>query len=218
MTPFSVRSVLFTLLLLIINTPASWSQDSIPSLSAKPRNPDSFWRRVSVGGNIGFQFGTVTGITIAPEARIRVVDQLHLGIRFIYEYYYTKNYFYDTGTQQDLPYKSNVFGGAVYFRYYLSSFFNNFLGNIFAHAEYEYLSFIQPYALSPTGNIYDPYGNRYIRGNSTVEVNSMLVGGGYRQPLGNRVAMDLLLLFNLNDSYNSPYTNPIFRIGVGVGL
>jgi len=206
------------LLLIILYVPQAMAQDTIPSLSSKPKNPDSFWRRVSVGGNIGFQFGTVTGITLSPEAVIRTVDQLHVGLRFIYEYYYTKNYFYDNDTKQHLPYKSNVFGGGIYLRYYLSSFFDNFLGNIFAHAEYEYLSFIQPYVLSPGGPIEDPLGNQYVRGNSTIEVNSIFVGGGYRQPLGGRVSMDLLLLFNLNDSFNSPYTNPIFRLGVGVGL
>lgn len=219
MKPFAGKSAPLTVLLLIIlYMPAAMAQDSIPLLSAKPRNPDSFWRRVDVGGNLGFQFGTVTGITISPEAMVRTVDQLHVGIRFIYEYYYTKNYFYDYENNQYLPYKSNVFGGGIYLRYYLSSFFSNFLGNIFAHTEYEYLSFIQPYMLSPTGKITDPYGNTYKRGNSTIEVNSIFVGGGYRQPLGGRVSMDLLLLFNLNDSYNSPYTNPIFRLGVGVGL
>jgi hypothetical protein len=55
-------------------------------------------------------------------------------------------------------------------------------------------------------------------GKEKVEINSLFVGGGYRQPISNRVAMDLLILFNLNDSYNSPYSNPIFRLGVGVGL
>jgi hypothetical protein len=57
-----------------------------------------------------------------------------------------------------------------------------------------------------------------VPGRSIVEVNSFFVGGGYRQPVSNRVAIDFLLLFNLNDSYNSPYSNPIFRLGVGVGL
>jgi hypothetical protein len=55
-------------------------------------------------------------------------------------------------------------------------------------------------------------------GSQMIELNSIFVGGGYRQPVSNRVAIDLLILFNLNDSYNSPYSNPIFRLGVGVGL
>ncbi|MCX6305433.1 MAG: hypothetical protein NT040_10725 [Bacteroidetes bacterium] len=209
---------LFLFLCSIIYIASVSAQDTIPSLTAKPRQTDSFWHRVSVGGNIGVQFGSVTGISISPEVRIRTVDQLNVGLRFIYQYYYTRNYFYDTENKQDLPYKSNVYGGAIYLRYYLSSFFDNFLGNIFAHAEYEYLSYVQPYMLDSSGKIVDSFGNTYTRGNNVIEVNSIFVGGGYRQPLSNRVAMDFLILFNLNDSFDSPYSNPIFRLGVGVGL
>jgi hypothetical protein len=194
------------------------AQDSVPSLASKPKRPDNFWRRVSVGGNLGFQAGTVTGIAISPEIRIRAIDQLNVGFRFTYQYYYTKNYFLNTKTNEYLPYKSSVYGGGIYLRYYLSSIFDSFMGNIFAHVEYEYLFYTQPYVLSTTGEIVDPYWNHYIPGHSNIEVNSFFVGGGYRQPIGNRVSMDLLILFNLNDSYNSPYSNPIFRLGVGVGL
>ena len=195
------------------------AQDSIPSLSAKPRNPDSFWRRLSVGGNLGFQFGSVTGITVSPEVAIRTVDQLHVGIRLQYQYYNFKNYFLNLDNGELLSYESSVYGGGVYLRYYLYSLFpRNFLGNFFAHVEYEYLTYSRPYTLTYGGHIIDPYGNPYEPGKQQVEINSLFVGGGYHQPIGNRVFLDLMLLFNLNDSYNSPYSNPIFRIGVGVGL
>jgi hypothetical protein len=215
----SIASKLTMLILLYtICISVTMAQDSIPSLSAKPQRPDNFWRRLSVGGNVGLQIGSVTGITIAPEVRIRTVDQLNVGLRFIYQYYSYKHYFYDTAENTDKPYKSNVYGGGIFLRYYLSSMLDGFLGNIFAHIEYEYLSFVQPYVLNPVGTIIDPYGNTYVPGNTVVEVNSIFVGGGYRQPLSNRVSLDLMLLFNLNESNNSPYSNPIFRLGVGVGL
>jgi hypothetical protein len=217
MKPFTLKLILI-FLCSIIYMENSTAQDSIPSLSSKPRNPDNFWRRVSVGGNLGFQAGSVTGITIAPEARIRIVDQLYVGVRFLYEYYYSKNYYYDRNTDQELAYQSNVYGGGIYLRYYLSSLFDSFLGNLFAHLEYEYQSYSQPYTISPVGKIFDPYGNTYIRDNTVIKTNSIFVGGGYRQPISNKVSMDLLILFNLNDTYNSPYSNPIFRLGVGVGL
>jgi hypothetical protein len=213
---FSKPALLF--LLYILYSTTCHAQDSIPSLSSKPQRPDNFWRRVSVGGNLGFQVGSVTGITISPELRMRTVDQLNVGLRFIYQYYYTKNYFFDLNTQTDLPYESNVYGGGIYLRYYLSSLISGFLGNLFAHVEYEYLSFTQPYVMVSGGNIIDPYRNTYVRGRSIIEVNSIFVGGGYRQPISNRVSMDLMLLFNLNETNNTPYSNPIFRLGVGVGL
>jgi hypothetical protein len=213
-----VLKLVLILFCTIIYMEGSLAQDTIPSLSSKPRNPDNFWRRVSVGGNLGFQAGSVTGVTVAPEVRLRMVDQLYVGFRFLYEYYYNKHYYYDRTTDQELPYQSNVYGGGIYLRYYLSSLFDSFLGNLFAHIEYEYQSYSQPYTMSPVGKIYDPYGNTYVRNSTVIETNSIFVGGGYRQPIGNRVSMDLLILYNLNDTYNSPYSNPIFRLGVGVGL
>ena len=216
------RFIFLLTLLVYMYIGNSFAQDTIPSLSSKPQRPDNFWRRVSVGGNLGFQFGSVTGINISPEVRIRTIDQLHLGIRFIYQYYNYKNYYVDTRSGDYIDFSSSVYGGGLYLRYYLSSIFDSFLGNIFAHVEYEYLTYSLPFVQSP----YPPYGNGYIwdgnqfyvPGKQTIRINSIFVGGGYRQPLSNRVSMDLMILFNLNDSYNSPYTNPIFRLGVGVGL
>ncbi len=196
----------------------AFGQDSLPSLNAKPRKPDSFRHRISVGGNLGLQFGTVTGITIAPEAALRTIDHLHVGLRAIYQYNSYKDYFQDINNGDWKGYKSNVYGGGIFLRYYLYSLFDNFIGNFFAHAEYEYLYLTRPYVPSATGNYLDPWGNRFASGKDVIEINSIFAGGGYRQPVGNRVYLDLLVLFNLNDTYNSPYNNPVVRIGVAVGL
>ncbi len=186
---------------------------------AKPAIPkDNFWRRLSVGGNVGFQFGTVTGIMISPEVRIRTVDQLYVGLGFTYQYFRYRDYYWDDINKNYLDFSSNVYGGRIYLRYYLRSLFHSWIGNLFAHAEYEYMAYIQPYHYDPLGRIYDPYNNTLAPGQSTVSYNSVLIGGGYSQPIGGRVFMDLLILFNLNDTYYSPYSNPVFRIGVGVGL
>jgi len=213
---FLQSALLFCLVLLSGSTLVA--QDSIPSLSAKPGRPDAFWHRIRVGGNLGLQFGSVTGISVAPEATIRTIDHLYVGLRFIYQYYNYKNYYWDNTNKQYLGYESNVYGGGIYLRYYLASIFDGFLGNLFAHVEYEYLTYNRPYTNSMGGNIYDPYGNQYMPGKTVVQVNSIFVGGGYRQPVTNRIGLDFMILFNLNDSYNSPYSNPIFRMGVGVGL
>ena len=212
-----------TILILLVTmfSLSSFAQDTIHSLSSKPERPDNFWKRVAVGGNLGFQFGTVTGITLAPEVRIRTVDQLNVGFRFIYQYINAKNYFYDTRSNKYLSYQSNVFGGSIYLRYYLSSLFDSFLGNIFAHVEYERLVYNRPYKMmdhNSGGYILGSDNYFYVPGKEVITINSFFVGGGYRQPIGSRVSMDFLLLFNLNDTYNSPYSNPIFRLGVGVGL
>ncbi|MCX6285957.1 MAG: hypothetical protein NTY96_02435 [Bacteroidetes bacterium] len=219
-----MRKAAIILTILISTLFASYlthAQDSAnifhPTKPALPK--DNFWRRLSVGGNVGFQFGTVTGIMLSPEVRVRTFDQLYVGLGFTYEYFRYRDYYWDDLNKNYLDFSSNVYGGRVFLRYYLRSIFHSWIGNLFAHAEYEYLAYIQPFHSDPyNGYIYDPYNNRLSPGQSTVSYNSVLIGAGYSQPIGGRVFMDILILFNLNDAYYSPYSNPVFRIGVGVGL
>jgi hypothetical protein len=190
------------------------------SQEAQETKAHNFWHRVSVGGNFGFQFGSVTGIVLSPEVKIRIVDQLYLGVGFNYEYLRFKDYYYRPSTDEYLDFKSNVYGGRLFARYYLSSIFDNALGNIFGHIEYEYLTYSRPYkSCQPAdGSIIDPQENWYRPGKQSMDFNSIFVGGGYSQTLGGRAFLDLMILFNLNDSYLSPYTNPLFRLGFGIGL
>ena len=74
--------------------------------------------------------------------------------------------------------------------------------NLFAHAEVEVLNMEVP-------EIY-----RYVRKN----VTSVFLGGGYRQMLGERASVNILFLYNVNESRYSPYRNPVLRIGFGIGI
>jgi hypothetical protein len=191
----------------------------INAQESKTKKNHEFWHRVSVGGNLGLQFGTVTAVNLSPEAMVRVVDQLHVGVGFSYDYLRAKNYFWDDANGQYIDFQSNVYGGRLFLRYYLRSLFDNFLGNLFAHAEYEYLYYTRPYTIvSYTTPITDPYGNFFKHGTDIVEINSLYVGAGYEQPLSDRVFMDFLILYNLNETYYSPYSNPVIRLGFRVVL
>lgn len=48
-------------------------------------------------------------------------------------------------------------------------------------------------------------------------INSLFIGGGYYQSIGRSFA-SFAILFNVLDNINSPYVNPIIRIGFGVGF
>ncbi len=50
------------------------------------------------------------------------------------------------------------------------------------------------------------------------QFNSFFVGGGYLQRIGGNSGMYFLVLWNLNDTPNSPYTNPVIRIGFNIGM
>lgn len=89
---------------------------------------------------------------------------------------------------------TNIYGGGIFTQYY-------FLENFLAHAEYEILNL-------------DDFRPPFER----VNIQSIFVGGGYRSSLGGNSFISILLLYNLNETYNSPYTNPVLRFGFGFGL
>jgi hypothetical protein len=85
--------------------------------------------------------------------------------------------------------------------HYGVAFFGQYIifKGLFAHVEYEALSFD-----------YVELDRQWI--------NSLFLGGGYMQNIGGRGFASFAILFNVLDSPDSPYVNPIFRIGFGVGF
>jgi hypothetical protein len=151
---------------------------------------DRFIDHMFFGGTFGLQFGTQTYVELAPIIGYNFNSRLSGGLGLKYIYYKINDGYYN--------YSSNLYGGGPFLRYILFE-------GLFAHAEYEVLNMEVP---EPPNYIY------YTRQNIT----SIFLGGGYRQMIGERSSMDFLILYNINHSLYSPYTNPIFRIGFGFGI
>lgn len=153
-------------------------------------------KRFYIGGGLGFGMSSYsTLLMVAPVVGYRVSPSFDVGTRLNYTYYYFND--------SPLKYSTNNFGAGVFARYYLF-----FFSDLFAHAEYEVLNYEQVYVNS----------NWEVDHKERIWVSSMFLGGGYRQWFGQHAFVELVVLFNLLDSIDSPYSNPIFRIGVGVGL
>jgi hypothetical protein len=99
-------------------------------------------------------------------------------------YTYSKNNV-DLYTNQ--LYGANIYGQATIFK------------PVIAHAQFEIL---QDNFRAATGEI------------SSQWFQAVLVGGGIKQPIGERGYSYLLVLWNLNNSYDSPYSNPIIKVGI----
>lgn len=158
--------------------------------SGNYRTESNFRSRLFYGGGFGLQVGTVTLIEVSPLVGYKVTPKLGIGISPTYKYYSYKPYGYSSRLE------TNVYGGSIFARYMIFE-------NIFAHAEYESL-------------FYDSKFPGYLT--QRTQYNSVLVGGGYRQQIGANAAMNLMVLWNLNDTPDSPYTNPVIRIGFTVGM
>lgn len=166
------------------------------------KNKGKFTDNLFFGGGLGLQFGTLTLIDISPVIGYRVTEKFETGIGLTYKYYKYKDYFIDyySGTRYDL--KSNILGGSVFLRYHI-------LDNVFAHTEFESLRYnYTSYYSSGTGLLSEP---------ATAIINSLFVGGGYRQRISQGSYFFIMALWNLNDDALSPYSNPVLRMGVILG-
>jgi len=148
------------------------------------------------GGNLGLQFGNVTLVDISPLIGYKINPRVGIGLSPTYKYFAYKSYYY----YYDSPdLKTNVFGASIFGRVIVYE-------NLFAHAEYEYLT----YKIKE-----DSQGSTQTY---TKDYQSVLVGGGYREPISEHSFMYILMLWNLNETIDSPYTNPIIRVGFSLGF
>ena len=150
-----------------------------------------------VGGNLGLQFGTVTLVDVSPMAGYYFTKNWSAGLGLTYKYY--------RYTFLDNKFESSYYGGRAFTRYHLSSKSIDILNHLLLHGEYELLNF----RFEPEGG-----GNAY----ENTKVESYFIGGGYNAPLSRKVNAHILILYNLNDTANSPYDNPVVRVGVSVRL
>lgn len=174
-------------------------------LKASAQEKDNEQKRWFVGGNIGLQFGYVTLIDVSPYAGYMITPRFALGAGATYKYYRIRDYFFDPYQNSWQNFRSHVYGGPVFARYFVSR-------SIFVHTEYEFLRFRNEVYVQ------NPGGQRYDRRYQHVNVHSMFVGGGYRQYFGSASAFEIMLLWNLNETPNSPYENPVIRMGFSIGL
>ena len=185
---YRLTPVIFCCILLL--SPTMKAQDTYkPPPKHKSQN---ILDRIDFGGYLGIQFGSVTLINISPLVSYRITPKFHAGLGLTYQYY--KDNTYSPG------YSSSAYGGSIFLRYFIWR-------DLFVHFEYA------PMYIT---NFYYPPGIPTV--DKAPWAQDVLIGGGYRQWIGQKAYMSLMLLWNLNQTIYSPYSNPIFRIGFGIGI
>jgi hypothetical protein len=149
-----------------------------------------FKERVYAGGNFGLALGNVsTFVEAAPFVGYRITEKFSAGIGANYTHLRYNDGFFKT--------KLDIFGVNVFARRIINQSF-------FAHVEYEMLN------VAPRFVQFDNKKRIWVEG--------LLVGGGFRQPFGNNSAFITTILFNLLESAETPYRNPIYRAGFYIGF
>jgi len=183
--------------------------------------------RMVFGGGLGLAFGTVTNIYVAPSVGYRITDNFAAGISLGYNYYREKDAFQtyniNTSATKYLPFTQSIYTGSVWGRYII-------IPNIIAQAEFE-VNNISYYDFdAPT--VFDKDGWAQYQKNR-LTIPSLLLGGGYRQPIGEYSSMFIMAMYDVlqnipgnmrtdasGQRYSiSPYANRIdFRIGFTIGF
>jgi len=191
-----MKSILNGLLLILClsffsSSSAQWQEDEFDRRGKFYLVPE-FW----------LSFGSSTYIEVAPLLGYHVTDRLSVGLgpHYIYQSQ-NANYMYPQS------WSTHIYGGKAFSRFSIIRHAEEFLpinlfNELFVHLEYETISL--EYAYYGTAN--DPDEGRFL-------FNSFLVGGGFTQRIGLNNAVTFMVLWNLNESYSSPYSNPLFRIG-----
>lgn len=152
----------------------------------KPKeNPNALkWReRLVFGGNFGLLFGPITFIDVSPLVGVKVTSKFVVSAGVIYNYYREQS--------RNFSYSTNLYGVRTQAQYFI-------VPTLFAQVGYDLINRNNPFSRDP---------------NSRVNVENYWVGGGYRYSIGQRAALQMSVLYNLNQTRLSPYVNPNVFIG-----
>ncbi|MBN2681444.1 MAG: hypothetical protein JXR58_02975 [Bacteroidales bacterium] len=169
---------------------------SISTIAQNEQNT-RFSDNLFFGGGLGLSFGNMTNIEISPLVGYMLTEDFHAGLQIRYQYiranYYYNSYLYD--------FRTDIFGAAPFLRYFV-------LDEYYLISEFELLSLETEYF--DVLNLYDnnPDKERFI-------YTGVFVGAGYAQRFSEKSMIYFSVLYNLNESSNSPYSSPlVVRTGI----
>lgn len=173
----------------------------ITLLSAQDELPDRKGKFFLVP-ELWLSFGTTTYVEASPQVGYHVTDRFVVGLgpHYLYQALKATPYY-------PISFKSHAYGMKCFVRYALITRAEEYLpvkifNDLFVHLEYEGISLEKENFYAPTF----PTEGRFI-------YQGILLGGGLSQRVGLFNSVSLMVLWDLNESNRSPYTNPLFRVG-----
>ena len=176
-----------------------------PYNSIEAQDEISYKGKFFIAPDFGLIIGNSTQIEVSPALGYYFTDRFSMAAGFKYEYYkltqiYSNNF------------ETNIFGPRLYARY---SIIKNLADiapiqsniEIIAHAEFESLSLEKQY-----------FGNTSLNSEGRFWYNTVLLGGGISQIASPRIKFNAIILWDTDTSTLSPFSNPIFRIGIQIML
>lgn len=199
-----IRSILI-IIITVISTGyfavAQKNKEYIAQSDKELKEPFFFW-----GGSLWLGFGTYTYVDVNLMIGTQLNERLSVGVSGKYQYYNQKRSGLNT-------FETNVYGGSIFSQYAVIKDFRNLFkvkghSGIIAHVEYEFLNTEYNYV----------YFNDPDADNERYWLQNVLVGGGYFQQMGKRSKSYIILLWNVNNSVDNPYSYPQLKIGFSVAI
>jgi hypothetical protein len=153
---------------------------------------------------IGLWFGSYTNIEAAPQLGYHLTDRLSVGVGPHYSYYQNNNPY------SQFNFSTHIWGIKSFSRFSVIRDAPEILpfylfDELFVHFEYERTSLENQYFNAPNF----PADGRFW-------TDYFYIGAGISQRAQGYTSYTVLLLWNLNDSFNSLYNNPNYRVGLSI--
>jgi hypothetical protein len=152
----------------------------------------------------GLWFGTYTNIEVAPQLAYHLTDRWSVGAGPRYTFYQNNNPY------SVINFSTHIWGLKAFSRLSIIREAPEILpfylfDELFIHAEYERISLENQYFNAPSYPAEGRFWTDYF-----------YIGAGISQRFSGYTSYSILFLWNLNDSMNSFYRNPTYRIGLSV--
>lgn len=151
-------------------------------------------------------FGAFTIVEISPQIAYHLTDRWSLGTGINYNFYKEIESYFGPG------YSTHLYGARAFSRLTLLRNAEQWLpfylfSDMFVHLEFQMMNLERKY-FSPSGNHND---GRFW-------TEQVYIGAGITQNISPMSSYSILVLWDLNRNINSPYGNPVYRIGLNIYL
>ena len=199
------KQILRIIILIALTVNMAYSQDKSNKKLKKDKSeieePYLF-----TGGSLWLGFGSYTFVDVNIVFGSQLTERVSLGLSGKYQYFNDKRSI--SGN-----FETSVYGGSVFSQIAVIKDFRNLFkvkghNGIIAHLEYEFLNTKYNYIYF---NDTDTNKDRYW-------LHNILLGGGYFQQMSKKAKSYIIILWNVNQTPDNPYTYPQIRIGFNVAI
>ena len=204
------KQILGIAIFIVLTVNLSYAQDKSSNKKNDDRSvetkKETYKPYLFTGGSLWMGFGSYTYVDVNIVLGVQLTERINLGLSGKYQYLNDKRSIQGN-------FETSVYGGSIFSQVAIIEDFRNLIkvkghSGIIAHIEYEFLNTEYNYIYF---NVSDSNKDRYW-------LHNILLGGGYFQQMNKKAKSYIVILWNINQTPDNPYTYPQIRIGFSVAI